>query len=110
MPTYRYHWTSTSNLKSIATSGLDPANARGTLRVVWCCEWERVLWAVGHVARHHETAPDEMVLLRIRIDGLPTKPSSWPRVTLLTRRVTPGRICVATAGIGSRWRRIGRAK
>lgn len=107
MPTYRYHWTPRSNLKSIAKLGLDPSRASGKLRVVWCCEWSRVLWAVGHVARHHESAPDDMVLLRIRIDKVPTKASSWPCVTLLTRRIPPSRICVATADIGGKWRAIG---
>lgn len=108
MPTYRYHWTPSSNLVSIARNGLDPEHARGKLQVVWCCESSRVAWAVGHVARHHEVSPDDMVLIRIRVDGLPTRPTSWPACTLLTRRVPVGRICGVRTILGTRWESIKR--
>lgn len=109
MATYRYHWTPRSNLASIASHGLDPERASGKLRVVWSCEAERVLWAVGHVARHHECAPDDMVLLRIRVDGVPTKPSSWPCVTLLTKRVAPSRITYRADALSAKWVSVKRA-
>lgn len=106
MPTYRYHWTPRSNLASIAVDGLDPSRARGKLRVVWCCEETRVAWAVGHVAKHHECSPDDMVLLRLRVDGLATRATSWPACTLLTGRVPPHRICGVRSILSTRWESI----
>lgn len=103
MPTYTYHWTPRHSLASIAKSGLDPEYARGKLKVVWSCGESRIGWALSHVARHHETAPDDMVLLRVRIDGMPTKPSSWPAVTLVTRRIPVGRISVRPTMLAGRF-------
>lgn len=106
VPTYRYHWTPRHSLDSIRTHGLDPAYARGRLSVVWCCSEERVLWAVGHVARHHEVSPDDMILLRLTVDGIPTRPSSWAGCTLLTRRVAVSRIRVLSGPVGGRARKL----
>lgn len=110
MPTYRYHWTPRSSLASIAANGLDPQYARGKLKVVWCCDESRVAWAVGHVAKHHECSPDDMALLRIRVDGIPTRPTSWPACTLLTKAVSPRRIVGVRTILGTRWESIRRHK
>jgi hypothetical protein len=102
VPTYRYHWTHRANLASIARDGLDPAHSRGRLKVVWSCEAGRVLWAVGHVSAHHECSPDDMVLLRIRADGLPFVRSSWPMVATIGRKIAPSRIAVVPFGMSGR--------
>lgn len=111
MPTYRYHWTHRANLASIATSGLDPSYANKKRRVVWMCGGSRVLWAVSHVSKCHECSPDDMVLLRLRVDGLRLDGTSWPDVVTSAARIAPSRLAVRTDALSGRfvslrrWRR-----
>ena len=103
MPTYRYHWTPRSNLESIAMTGLDPTYSAGRKAVVWTCDETRVAWAVGHVAHAHECSPDEMVLLRVRVDGLDGVRTSWPAVLVYGKRIPASRICGVRGILDFRW-------
>lgn len=100
---YMYHWTHVSNLPSIARDGLRPDLAKGRLKVCWACDETRVAWAVGHVSAHHETTPDEMVLLRIRVAGLDGRRTSWPAVRVYERRIPASRITGVRTILATRW-------
>lgn len=103
MATYRYHWTHKSNLASIAETGLDPIYATKRMPVVWMCSATRIQWAVGHVAYCHGHSPDEMVLLRIRVDGLELTGTQWTDVFHCSRRISPSRICVRPDTLSARF-------
>lgn len=92
MPTYRYHWTPRANLSSIAATGLDPQFAGKRKRVVWTAGESRILWACQHVAHTHQVSHDDLVLLRIRVDGLDGTRTSWPDVLVYGKRIPASRI------------------
>jgi hypothetical protein len=67
------HATPLSRLASIYRFGLNPAFARGALRVVWLHTPGRSSWACAHVAACHQVAPSAVVVLRLLV------PRSWLR-------------------------------
>jgi hypothetical protein len=66
-----YHATPTRNLPSILEVGLDPAYARGRLRVVWLHSRGRRAWAIPHVAERHNVPVEAVSIITVRV------PRSW---------------------------------
>lgn len=109
-PAYRYHWTHRSNLRSIARDGLRTDLAESKRRVVWMCESGRVLWAASHVAHSHQHGADDLVLLRVRVDGLELTRTSWPMVQTCAVNIRPSRIVGVKAALDTAWHSIRRYK
>lgn len=65
----RYHVTLRRNLKSIQKRGLLTSRSTGKRKAVWCVTKDRLTWATMHVARRHNVALDELVVLHISLDG-----------------------------------------
>ena len=103
-----YHWTHRSNLSSIAATGLDPQFARGKMRCVWLADRARIAWALAHVSAHHQVSPDEMVLLRVRVDGLTLVRTSWPLVLVCKSVVKPSKLAGVRAILDNKWTSIRR--
>jgi hypothetical protein len=63
------HATPAGNLRSILSTGLDPARAQGKLRAVWLHSPSRSTWAVAHVSDRHQARSVHVLSVRI--------PRSW---------------------------------
>lgn len=107
-PRYRYHWTHRSNLRSIARRGLDPAYADSRRAVVWTADERHILWAAAHVAHSHEQPIDELVLLRVRVDGLTMTRTPWRHVRTVATVIPPSRIVGVRLTPLARWTSIRR--
>jgi hypothetical protein len=62
-----FHCTPARNLPSIWRNGLQPALAKGKLKVVWACERRKRTWALAHVAERHSTPVRQLAVLEIHI-------------------------------------------
>jgi len=102
MPRYMYHWTPAVNLASIAQTGLDPAYATGKRATVWMADETRALWAVAHAAMHQRCGPDEMVCVRVRVDGLRLTRTGWTGVMTSDKLIAPSRLSVVSVAFGRR--------
>lgn len=94
MPTYKYHWTTGAALPSVMATGLDPSFATGKRRVVWMAGRDRVLWGCDHAAMHQHCSPDQMVLVRVRTDGLRLGRTAWSGVVTSSAVIRPSRLTV----------------
>ena len=61
------HATPRRNLRSIFATGVRPDRAKGKLRAVWLHAPGRSAWARAHVARRHQVARGEVVVLVLRV-------------------------------------------
>lgn len=95
-PRYLYHWTMRLSVASIRATGLDPAYATGKRVVVWLTTRDRVMWGCAHAAMHQRCAPDDMVLLRVRVAGLVLGRTAWAGVRTSSETISPDRIEVCT--------------
>jgi hypothetical protein len=55
------------HLPSILRHGLLCAKSRGRKRVVWACCPGRTPWACLHVLRRHDSLPQDIVVLEVRV-------------------------------------------
>lgn len=65
-----YHWTHRRLLRSILRVGLSPTRSEGKQEKIWVCGYERLAWALAHVAQHHGWNADDMVCIRIESKGV----------------------------------------
>lgn len=60
-----YHVTHRGNLRSIMEKGLLTSYAQSKAKRVWLLEYEKLLWAEGHVCLRHKCSPSDLVALRV---------------------------------------------
>jgi hypothetical protein len=65
------HATPRRNLRSILSTGLDPARSRCARLEVWLHKPSRTSWAIPHVASRHSVRVADVVVLTVRV------PRSW---------------------------------
>lgn len=62
-----YHITPRKNLLSILAAGLTPKAAKGRRKVVWFCSASKVVWALHHLAIHHDLDISELAVLCVEV-------------------------------------------
>ena len=89
-----YHVTNKCNLKSIMSTGLDPAYAVNKREAVWGVSHSLIGWAISHTLakpRDAESTTNDLVILQVNV------PRSWVkkyrrRIYYVPRLIQPGRI------------------
>lgn len=110
MPRYAYHWTTRAAILSIKSGGLDPAYATGKRACVWVGSRERLLWACAHAAMHQRCNPDEMVLVRVDVQGLRLNRTAWRGVRICSTVIPPSRLSVCRDVLTQKWVPIQRVR
>jgi hypothetical protein len=76
----RFHVTPWRTLWDIYREGLKCSKSRGAKHTIWLCDETALLWALNHVADHHDVRFSELLLLLVHIPAsfvIYVRPGIW---------------------------------
>jgi len=75
-----YHVTPGRNMTRILHEGITPDKSTGRRKVVWLCTYRRLMWALAHIAEHHQVKIDDLVVFSVFTNRIETKRTAWDGV------------------------------
>lgn len=93
-----FHITTRDNLKNIVRDNqIKPDLSTGKKKVVWLVDWERVPYAVFHVAQRHNVKIDDLRIVKVKLHvGFRPKATRWEGIFTTEAPCTPCNLMTAT--------------